>query len=120
MDTPMLGLYDRVVGEVESLRRSVRCRSTPVRRMRTPWSSARRRRCPAGPKDHTLYHTVTQEIGARSGEGVAAYLYLYPFRAEGRNDLFQEYVDRILAFCARHEVGIGVTDLGKQPLTACW
>lgn len=60
-----------------------------------------------GPDDHTLYHAVTAEIGDGSVDDIASFLRTYPFQEGMRNDLFREYVDRILKFCDRPAEEIG-------------
>jgi hypothetical protein len=59
---------------------------------------------------------VTEEMGGQSPAAVADFLRSYPFGDSGRNDLFREYVDRILGFCDQPEEQIGFTDLCKRPL----
>lgn len=71
---------------------------------------------PNRPDDHTLYHTVTEKMADRSVVEIADFLRSYPFRDSGRNDLFREYVDRILGFCDQPREEIGFTDLCKRPL----
>lgn len=73
---------------------------------------------PNSPDDHTLYHTVTEEKSGEPVDRIAQYLRSYPFQNHGRNDLYEQYVDRILAFCDDPEEEIGFTDLCKQPLAA--
>lgn len=73
---------------------------------------------PNGPDDHTLYHAVTAEMGDQSVDDIASFLRTYPFQEGTRNDLFREYVNRILEFCDRPAEEIGFTDLCKRPLAA--
>lgn len=114
----MLGLYDRVEAEVDSFPafdEMLFYAGAPDAEVVVVSEAPT---LPSGPDDHTLYHTVTEEMGAQSVEEIAGFLRSYPFRDEGRNDLFREYVDRILAFCDRPKEEIGFTDLCKQPLAA--
>lgn len=118
MDTSVFQLYDRVeaeVGELPPFDEMLFYAGAPDAEIVVVSEAPT---LPSGPDDHTLFHTVTKEMDAQSVDEVAAFLWSYPFRDEGRNDLFREYVDRILAFCDRPEEEIGFTDLCKQPLAA--
>lgn len=118
VDTSVFQLYDRVeaeVGELPSFDEMLFYAGSPDAEIVVVSEAPT---LPSGPADHTLFHTVTEEMDARSVEEVSGFLRSYPFQDEGRNDLFREYVDRILAFCDRPEEEIGFTDLCKQPLAA--
>lgn len=43
----------------------------------------------------------------RSPAEVAEYLWPYPFQEQAQNNLFREYVDRILGFCPHPDQEIG-------------
>lgn len=118
MDTSVVGLYERVeaeVGELPPFNEMLFYAGSPDADIVIVSEAPT---LPSGPGDHTLYHTVVQEMREQSVEDVAAFLRSYPFREEVRNDLFREYVERILAFCTRPYEEIGFTDLCKRPLAA--
>lgn len=116
MDESILDLYESVSSQVESL--------PPFDEMLFYTGSADAEivvvseapTLPNGPTDHTLYHTVTIEKSDEPPAEIAEYTRSYPFDADHRNDLFREYVDRILQFCNDPADEIGFTDLCKRPL----
>lgn len=116
MDTSVLTFYDRVAAEMDSLPKfdeMLFYTGSPDAEIVVVSEAPT---LPNGPADHTLYHTVTEEMGDRSVEEIADFLRSHTFRTGERNDLFREYVDRILGFCDQPEEEIGFTDLYMQPL----
>lgn len=116
VDTSVLDLYERVADRVGSLPRideMLFYTGSPDAEILVVSEAPT---FPNGPDDHTLYHTVTEEMSDASCEEVARFLRSYPFREARRNALYKQYVDRILTFCDRPEDKIGFTDLCKRPL----